>query len=490
MTRSTKHRSHFGWVLAAILALGLTGCDFLDPTQVDNPATTDDDLAQSEEPTTALLPGLRAQFARAINPVDPEVVSDNYNIRGTGIDKTFDSPRQITPDLMSRSARSYDNMQELRALADFVLDEIVPDDTTATSEQIGEARYYRGMAYLLMAERLVAAPIDTNGTPVASAAMLDLAIDELTLAQGSAGTEFANASTAALARAHHLDGNATAAETAANAVLGADADYTFGVEYDPTTINNGPFVFLYLRAIKEMQPLPRLDFLDPKYTAREAPVYMSKAEEMHLILAEVEFSRGNWAAGREQIALAIELSNGRPTESFDDDDPRLNDDLTERPHDASITVRANNTSPYRAGLVLTRPGIVVTPTVSSTSLDADSIRAIAVGETESLLHALFLARQEMMILEGRRMTELGIRLPISQDEINTNPNISEGDAGTAPFVPSIIPPNDELDIFAPWSPYDVDGNLTTTEITVQWDMNRVLAQNWSGFGPVAGPPNN
>jgi len=488
MTRSKRHKSYTGWVIAAVAALGLAGCDFLDPTQVDNPATTDNDLAQSEEPTAALLPGLRAQFARAINPVDPEVISDNYQIRGTGIDKTFDNPRQITPDLMGRSARSYNDLQELRALADFVLDDIVPEDVTATDEQIGEARYYRGMAYLLMAERFVAVPTDTNGTPVTSAALADLAIAEFSTAQSLAATEFTNASAAALARANHLAGNATAAQASANAVLAADPNYAFGVDYDPTTVNNGPFLFLYIRAIKEMQPLPRLDFLDPKYTAREAPIYMSKAEEMHLILAEVEFSQGNWAAGREQIALAIELSNSRPTESFDDDDPRLNDDLSERPHDASITVRADANSLYRAGLVLTRPGIVTTPTVSATSLDADSIRAIAAGETESLLHALFVARQEMLMLEGRRMTELGIRLPISQAEINTNPNITEGGLGTVVFVPSIVPAQTEMDSYSPVSPYDGDGNLVSTEVTCLWDMNRVLAQNWTAFGPVAGPP--
>lgn len=489
MTRSKRHKSYGGWVIALIATLGLAGCDFLDPTQVSNPATTDDDLAQSEAPTAALLPGLRAQFARAIDPVDPEVISDNYQIRGTGIDKTFDDPRQINPDLIGRSARSYSWLQELRALADFVLDDIATGDVTATNEQIGEAHYYRGMAYLLMAERFVAVPIVADGTPITSAALIDLAIAELTAARSLAATTFANASAAALARANHLAGNAAAAQTAANAVLAADPNYAFGVDYDPTTVTNGPFLFLYLRAIKEMQPLPRLDFLDPKYTARDASIYVSKAEEMHLILAEAEFSQGNWAAGRERIAQAIELANQRPTESFNDDDPRLNDDLSERPHDASIAVRADATSPYRAGLVLTRPGVVITPTVSATSLDADSIRAIAVGETESLLHAMFLARQEMMMLEGRRMTDLGIRLPMSQAEINTNPNIAEGDNGTLVFVPNIIPAQTGMDAYSPASPYDGQGNLITTEITCLWDMNRVLAQNWTAFGPVAAPRN-
>jgi hypothetical protein len=317
-----------------------------------------------------------------------------------------------------------------------------------------------------------------------------MALGELAAAQSIAGTEFANAANAALARANHLAGNAGAAQTAANAVLAADPEYAFGVGYDPTTITNGPFGFLYTRTIKEMQPLPRLDFLDPKYTAREAAIYMHKAEEMHLILAEVAFSQGDWAGGRERIAQAVELSLSRPFESFDDNDPRLNDDMSERPHDASILIRADDNSPYRAGLVLTRPGFVNTPTVSYTSLDADSIRAIATTEQESLLHALFLARQEMMMLEGRRMTDLGIRLPMSQDEINTNPNINEGDTGTTPFVPAMIPPQTEMDFFSPASPYDDDGNLVTDQITCLWDMNRVLAQNWTTFGPVAAPPWN
>ena len=69
-------------------------------------------------------------------------------------------------------------------------------------------------------------------------------------------------------------------------------------------------------------------------------------------------------------------------------------------------------------------------------------------------------------------------------------DINEGDTGTAPFVPAIIPPQTEMDFFSPASPYDVDGNLVETEITCQWDMNRVLAQNWTTFGPVAAPPGN
>jgi len=485
MTISRKYWLRVGWTVAVVATFGLAGCDFLDPTEVNNPATTDEDLAQAEQPTAALLPGLRAQFARALDPVDPEVISDNYEIRGTGINKILDEPRRVTPDLIG--ARAYGNLQELRSLADFVIDVIAAEDTTATPEQLQEARYYRGMAYLLLGERFSAVPLEVDGTPVASAQLYQLAITELQAAQGLAsGTDFTTAARAALARAYRMAGDANAAETEADAVLTADPEYAFAQNYDPATVTNGPFLFLYTRTIKEMQPLPRLDFLDPKYTARQAPIYVSKAEEMHLILAEIAFSRSDWATGREQIALAIEVARARSSEPFDDNDPRLNDDLTFRPRHDTIVVRADADSPFRAGLMLTRPGVVNTPTVAGTSLDADSIRAIAPTETESLLHAMFLARQEMLMLEGRRMTDLGIRMPIQQDEIETNPNINPGDPGTVAVVPAYIPAQGQMDLFAPRTPYDDPPNLqdpggtldllNTNEITILFDMNRILAQ--------------
>lgn len=461
------------FAVAATLTLG--ACGFLDPTEVENPSTTEDDLLNAVRPTRALLPGLRAAFASAINPVIPEVVSDNYSIHGTGINKTNDFPRQLTPDLIGGL---YNNPQELRSLAEFLINEIIPTDSLATAAQEHEARYYYGMSFLILGEWFAGVPIEQDGAPVASADLIARAITELGGALSVAPQgDFALPAQAALARAHRLAGNSTEADNFASAALGVEADFMIPQGYDPATITNGPFTFLYLRSLKEMQPLPRLDFLDPKYTAREAPIMIAKAEEMLLIRAEVAFANGDYAGGREFVAQAIELALGRPTADFEDDDPRLDLDLLERPHDASITFRADANSPFRAGLVLTRPGTVTTPTVAATSLDADSIRAIADTEEESLLHAFFLARQEMLFLEGRRMADLGIKLPMSLTEIETNPSINMGDLGTGVIVPAFVPSEDQMDLFTPQTPYDAQGNLVTTEITGLVDVNRVLAQN-------------
>jgi len=408
-------------------------------------------------------------------------VSDNYSIHGTGINKTNDFPEQITPDLIGGV---YSQVQELRALAEFVLNDIAPDDSTATADDLQEVRYYLGMAFLMLGERFAAVPVVVDGNPVPSAGLIQTAITELNaaLTVGS-GTEFELPVRAALARAYRLDGDATQAESQANAVLAQDATFLQGQGYDPATITNGPFAFLVLRSLKEMQPLPRLDFLDPKYTAREAPIMIAKAEEMLLIKAEVEFSRGNYTSGREFLAQAIETALARPRVNFSDDDARLNEDLSERPHDASIQIRADGSSPYRAGLVLSRPGVVNTPIVAATSLDPDSIRALdASTQRDDILHAFYLSRQEMLFLEGRRMTDLGIRLPMELDEIETNPNINEGDLGTVVVVPAYIPDQDAMDLFTPASPYN-NGVLVTTQVTINIDVNRILVQQrLSPFG--------
>ena len=466
-----------GLALRLLLAgtLVVAGCDFLDPTNVENPRTTADDLARATNPTASLVPGLRAQFARLISSatVVSEVVSDDYSIHGTGLLKEWDSPRDITPSVNNSTGTAtgiYWNAQELRALADFVLDEIVPSDDTATPEDIATAHYYRGMAYLILAENFSFVPVTEGGAPVSSQELLDRAIADLN--QGAAvGTR----ATAALARAHRWKGDAAAARTAALQALGDDPSFVFMQEYDASSIENAPFAFLVLRALQEMQPLPRLDFLDPKYLDRTQGIAVAKAEEMHLILAEAALAGGDMAGAQTHLADAIRLAQSRPVQQFGDEDQRLNADLSIRPRDAGMKVRAEASAPYRTGLVLTRPGTVTQPTISGTSLDADSVAALATAD--ELWHALHLARQEILFLEGRRMADLGIRLPIMLREIDANPSIDQGDPGTDPVVPAYIPAADVMDLFSPASPYDADGNPLTDEVTIDVDMNRVLTEN-------------
>ena len=468
----------------AFLAIGLgsTACDFLDPTDVENPRTTAEDLAKAEEPTSALVPGLEAQFARLLNTtvVATECASDNYQINGTGIDNTWDSPEDITPQAANSTGTStgvYWNAQELKALANFVIDEIIPGDETATPEDIALAYYYRGMGYLIMGENFSYAPLVEDGELVPASQILDLAISDLNSAVSGGGT-IGLAARAALARAYRWQGNSSSAAAAANQVLTSDPEFLFQQGMDANSIDNSGYWFLVGRALSEMQPLPRLDFLDPKYLERDDDVPVAKAEEMHLILAEIALAASDYTAAKGHLGDAIRLAKTRPTVQWIDDDARNNADLTIRPRDAEILVRADSNSPYRAGLVQDRFGGTTTQyLVSGTSLDAATVEAMPNGDPAAIWETFWLARQEILFLEGRRMADLGIRLPIMRREVDGNPNIDYGDPGTESVVPSYIPAFGSYDLFTPMSPYDAEGNLITTDVTMSHNMNRILTQN-------------
>src|SRR5690606_23160808 len=130
-------------------------------------------------------------------------------------------------------------------------------------------------------------------------------------------------------------------------------------------------------------------------------------------------------------------------------------------------VAAEPGAPLRPGLVLARPGTVIVPTVSGSSLDADSVAALATPL--EVRHAFWLTRQEILFLEGRRVNDLGIRLPVIQRETDTNAAIEEGDPETQLVLPAYIPRG--MDDFTPRDPYAAE----TDEVTVDTDMNRVLA---------------
>ena len=73
------------------------------------------------------------------------------------------------------------------------------------------------------------------------------------------------------------------------------------------------------------------------------------------------------------------------------------------------------------------------------------------------------------------MSDLGIRLPVMNRQIDANPNISSGDYGTSVSVPSFIPESTGLDQFL------VDE--TTMVVTIQYDMNKILSENIDQVSP-------
>jgi len=490
MAYTTAPRGANRWAGALLLTLvALAGCDTLDPTKVNNPNPTAEDLANANEPTRSLLPGLRAQMARALNATTNAnaLISDDYEIGFSNVTGEMNSPHFVLADGGTYNTYGgfgiYWNLQELRAFADFVLEEIVPGDASATNSQRAEAHYLRGMAYLLQGENFIAVPNASDTAPLPWEDLLRLAIQDFDAVLAlNPGADRVLAARAALARAHRALGNPGEAESFANSALSADPNFVVQQRFFAGEIENPNFP-----PTRSRQPLPRLDFLDPKADSRETPVATAKAEEMHLILSEVAMARGAYAQAAGHIADAVRLAHERPTGQSVSDDLRTNfPGITVRPRTAGVLVRADPESPYRAGLVLTRPGPVEVPVLSGTSLAADSVAALS--DPEDIRHAHWLARQEILFLEGRRLNDLGVRLPIAAMEIDASPLISRGDAATVVQVPSYIPQGNAVNEFSPRSPYvnqTAGGELATNEITIEVDLNRILArERVSRFGTL------
>ncbi len=138
------------------------------------------------------------------------------------------------------------------------------------------------------------------------------------------------------------------------------------------------------------------------------------------------------------------------------------------PNSADTRVAIEPGAPFVDGLVLTRSaGNVKAYTVSGTSVTQGRIDAVS--SIDDGLYVLYLMRQEIFLAEGRRMADLGIRMPVALTEIIANRNTTDGEAYTKAVVPSFIPLARGMDAFS----YD----QVAKTVVIKTDMNKVLVQN-------------
>ncbi|HEY4612848.1 MAG TPA: hypothetical protein VII11_07695 [Bacteroidota bacterium] len=476
--RTFKHiQQYLVRALLALVMLWLPACDLIDPSEVENPAITADNLLGNPNGgTTALVSGLKRYFSNTIGPTAliGDLVSDNLDNRTSFYDNTLTFPRTVTPKSFTYTD-VYLNGQRLKALADFGLSAIIPNDVLATNAQKSEVHFYRGMALLLLAERFTNFPLTEKGDPVTAAAALQEAVSSLNTAFGltTANAMITNIRLAK-ARAYRLLGDKTNAATEANAALAISggATYVFSAPFEQSnqaTVHQA----MVSRTSNDIQPNPRLDFLDPKYTTTATSVPVLKAEEAHLILAEIALSNNDLAAAKTSMKNAITVARGRATLQYNDRDAR-----TGRPNDSTMTVAYEAGATPVAGLIKKRGGtsiVTVYPT-SGTSLTTANIDALV--SKYDHIYTLYLLRQQIFFLEGRRMTDLGIRLPVPQRQIDGNAKVVDGSVGTVVTVPGHIPQSDEM------RKYSTAG----TVVTIQWDMNKVIAQNIGSVSPLGVTP--
>ncbi|MEX0681464.1 MAG: hypothetical protein WD097_08795 [Balneolales bacterium] len=458
-------------MISVVVALTIAGCDLIDGTQVRNPDLTLDDAINQPNAASAWVNGLNRRIAILYNDflTTAELSTDNYENKATFFNQNVDGGtfRDIDND--------FDDTQyqvgRLREEAQFGLAEVLEADPDAAGTALeAEMYFYKGWAHLIAGEAFVALPAEGGGVPQSPEDHFQDAIDAFTAAnQIDANISY----DLGLARAHYNLGNQTEAVTFARAVLDADDEYLRVVEYDGV---NGPANTFQLavyerQGFNDLQPLPRLDFLDPKYGdlpgTDQSPIVIQSAEEAYLIIAEAHLADDGLPDAQQTLLDLKALVDTRPTRDFDETEEGRKGGTTEavpqRPDSSAFRVRADANAPFIEGLVLDRTAATNVPTVSGTSVTDDDINNLA-NNTEAL-RLLYLMRQEIFFGEGRRMFDLGVKWPVSEIEALNNQNVE--DAHRQAFIPDYMP-----------EPYSTINAFTEDglDVTISIDMNRVIAE--------------
>ncbi|MCM5661529.1 tetratricopeptide repeat protein [Galbibacter mesophilus] len=458
-------------ILAALIVSSCTD-NFdgaVDFTDVENPNLSEQSVVGQPNSSEIWLTGIEREVSLTLNEILilAELGSDNYVNTQTFYSQFLDNLdiRTTDPDIRDTQFR----IARLREAALFGLETVGPADVNYNTETEAEYHFFEGLSYLFSGMYFSGLPQEELGPIISSDDNYLSAIESFNQAISlNAKPEYHLAK----ARANYYLGDKVNAVASANSALALSNDFIRFANFDAA---NGPTntmeSALYGRAtFDDFQPLPTLDFLDPKYSflsaSEDAPVAYLKAEEAHLILAEADITDGNLSSAQMKMEDLLNLVSTREVRNIDDNiEQRSQIDPGSRPDSTNVVVNG------RSGLVLYRLGDRIdVPSVSGTSLTQSEIGGI--GNEDEALRLLYRTRQEIFISEGIRFVDMGVKLVVTENEILQNPNVSEGDPSTVPVIPSFISSIvGDLDKIN----YEPGSGTATTEI----DLNEILVANKS-----------
>ncbi len=462
------------------VAIALASCEAADPFETVNPNIGQDDVIGVANSSLSWKAGLDRQMAITFNQIGviSEIASDNYDNINTFYNQFLDD---FTIQWQDNDINvAHRGIGRLREKALFGLNEVGPNDPAGYSDATkAEYYFYLGISYLYAGEFYNELPQTDKGPLVGRTGNLNSAVQAFTDALTADPTHVG--ALLARARAHYHLGDRVNAVADANAALTADPDYVRFIEFDPVnssgnnngfdyTKNNMQLALQERGGFDDLQPLPTLDFLDPKVYSisgsQDSPIPLVKAEEAYLIIAEAAIADGDPTAAETALHSLLDLINSRPLNTFDDS--------TEDRHERAPGSRPDTTAAVvngRAGLVLNRKaGNVTVPAVSGTSADSAEVTAASGAGEEAFLTFLYRVRQEVFIAEGRRFMDMGLSYVISEVEALQNENIGADHPSTISNLPAFLTNiAGEAD--------EIDYDETTFVCTVTHDVNAIIAAN-------------
>ncbi|MDR2622303.1 MAG: hypothetical protein LBC48_06935 [Dysgonamonadaceae bacterium] len=454
------------------LLTGLSACELLQPDDIINPNVGEDDFLKSPNAMQSWVNGTNKSFAVAIGSFAEltELLSDNYFNNYTQSSKFFDIPSILYTDVDVTALQSY--IGNLRESADYGIRTVAQADAGTTNKHLLNLYYIKGYAYLLAGEYFLALPVEAGGEVKEWKTQLTMAINIFweALANYADNTEDQAFLSTLIARAYHKLGSKENAVYYAERALEYSPGFVKNVEFDGEKgVMNAIQTHIYST---HFQPLPRLDFLDPKYfestNLEQRPVCIAKAEELYLILAESLLSENNIVQAKQQLKELLALVASRPVATGINDqlEGRHNGGPKRYPNSSAYKVAASPGEPFRENLVLDRqpPHLISIPYISGTSVDAAMIDNAP--SIDSLLEIVYLMRQEIFFAEGRRASDLGIRLPVCEIE-------AANTSSAAPYIkaqiPSFIPLEQGMDAF------EMDEDTKT--VVISYNMNKIIVEN-------------
>ncbi|MEM1259471.1 MAG: hypothetical protein AAGH81_13130 [Bacteroidota bacterium] len=470
-------------ILLLIMLAFLINCtdDFssvVDFTKVENPTLSEESVVGQPNSSIIWLDGIKRNMAFVYNEllVLAELGSDNYVNTQTFYNQFLDGLNLQAADPSLRNATR--EIARLREMAVFGLETVGPGDSEYSKATEADYNFYMGLSYMYAGMYFPALPQEPLGPAVtAEQNYLDAieAIDKA-IELNPDQTRYLMAKS----RINYFLGNKVEAVSAANQALAIDPAFDNVVNFDENAPINVPAgtnpsnimeSALYERGtFDDLQPLPTLDFLDPKYSflsaEEDAPVHYLKAEEAFLILAEANLADNNVAAAQQNLNSLLALIETREVRSINDAiEDRSQREPGSRPDSSIVVVNG------RSNLVLNRKsGEIQVPSVSGTSLTVNDIDGLTADDTG--LELLYRTRQEVFIAEGLRFVDMGLKLILDENEVLLNGNISENDLGTVPVLPPFLTAVvDDLDSFT----YDANTGTANTVL----DVNAILVANKS-----------
>jgi len=466
------------FICTALITGGIAGFSACSLVEVENPNVTDESYLGTTQSAQIWLNGMYRQLALTLNETVhfSEITSDNYYNNSSLSNKVFDIPTILYTDL------DVDNMQRaigrLSQMAEYGLNNVAPASRETTDSIKAEMNFLGGYAYLIGAELYSSLPISAGGPVATSSERLNKAIGYFKAADALQKNAAKKQQYAlALARAYYNLGDKTNAVAYASGVMNSSPMLLLQARFDGVNgVSNIMQTYTFSSSTNTYAPLPRLDFLDPKYyhtgnaSTDQKPVAILKGEEAFLIMAEAALGNNNITESKAILKNLVNVVKQRPVASVDGKLALRKGNRSDYPLTA-VNVKFDAESTAKGGYVLNRQaGNITVYTVSGTSVTAGVIDAATTAD--EVLYLLSLMRQEIFISEGRRTTDLGIRFPVSQVEQQNNPNVTS--VHTTAVIPSYIPGQLGLDDFT----YD----KTAGVVTIKNDMNKILVRNKTAAG--------